>query len=79
MPLSSGRLSASTSETIRSAVISSPESSTVRAVSRRRPAAISPSAESTPLARGQTIREISSSPASAAACIGPAPPKGSSA
>ena len=55
----------------------SPESSTVRAVSRRWPAAIRPSAESTPLARGQTIREISSSSASAAACIGPAPPNGS--
>ena len=46
---------------IRSAVISSPVSRTVRAVSRRWPAAISPSAESTPLARGQTMRVISSS------------------
>ena len=58
---------------------SSPRSITVRAVSRRRSEASSPSAESTPLARGQRIRSIPSSSAIAAACIGPAPPNGISA
>ena len=51
----------------------------MRAVSRRRSEASSPSAESTPLARGQRIRSIPSSAAIAAACIGPAPPNGISA
>ena len=59
--------------------ISSPRSSTVRVTSRRRPAAIRPSAESTPLARGQAIREMPSSSARAARAAGPAPPKGRSA
>ena len=51
----------------------------MRAVSRRRSEAQRPRAESTPPARGQRIRSIPSSAAIAAACIGPAPPKGSSA
>ena len=47
--------------------------------SRRGAAAASPSAESTPQARGQRIRAIPSSSAIAVACSGPAPPNGSSA
>ena len=50
-----------TSAAMRSAVSSSPRSITVRAVSRRRSEASRPSADSTPLARGQRIRSIPSS------------------
>ena len=63
----------------RSAVSASPLSSTLRCTSRRRGETTSPSAASTPEARGQTIFSISSSSAIAAACIGPAPPNASSA
>ena len=56
-----------------------PSSITVRVVSRRRSEAQRPSAERTPPARGQRMRSMPSSAAIAAACIGPAPPKGSSA
>ena len=71
--------SAATSAAIRSAVKSAPLSITVRAVSRRRSEAQRPKAERTPPARGQRIVSIPSSAAIAAACIGPAPPNGSSA
>ena len=70
-------ISSSTSAAIRSALSSAPLSITVRAVSRRRSEAQRPRAERTPLARGQRIVSIPSSAAIAAACIGPAPPKGS--
>ena len=65
-----------TAAAIRSAVSSSPLSITVRAVSRRRSDAQRPKAERTPPARGQRRRSMPSSSAIAAACIGPAPPKG---
>ena len=60
----------------RSAVRESPPSMTVRETSRRGAAAARPSAQSTPEARGQRMRSIPSSRASAAACSGPAPPNG---
>ena len=62
-----------------SAVSRSPTRSTLRWTSRRRWDTTSPSAASTPEARGQMSLVIPSSSAMAAACSGPAPPKASSA